>query len=176
MVVCAFLDSISIGSNDVGNAISPMLVIMKIEGWETFWGFLLGSIGIALGLLILGKRVMITVGENIIQLDFMKGFCCSFASASVIMLGSTFGIPLSTTHCAIGALGGIFVAGKFKWMKAVYESNTTSEKYSTTPSVKGEESKMNMQTAKKILLWWGITVPFSLTVNYLVTLIFMQTI
>jgi PiT family inorganic phosphate transporter len=74
MIVSAFLVCLSHGSNDVGNAISPMLVIMNIEGLNTQYGFLIGSVGIALGLLILGYKVMNTVGKDIILLDFMKGF------------------------------------------------------------------------------------------------------
>jgi PiT family inorganic phosphate transporter len=58
------------GSNDVGNAISPLLVIMKNNNYTTEWGYLLGSGGICIGIILLGKKVMITVGKNIVRLDY----------------------------------------------------------------------------------------------------------
>lgn len=74
MVVSAFLVCLSHGSNDVGNAISPLIVILKLENINSRYSYVLGSFGIALGLLILGERVMRTVGKEIVVLDFQKGF------------------------------------------------------------------------------------------------------
>jgi PiT family inorganic phosphate transporter len=74
MVISAFLVCLSHGSNDVGNAISPLLILMNIEKQPVDLSFIIGSAGIALGLLIMGKRVMETVGKDIVVLDFMKGF------------------------------------------------------------------------------------------------------
>ena len=104
MVVSAGMVCLSHGSNDVANAISPLLILMNIEGEPPQFSFLLGSAGIALGLLILGKRVMETVGKEIVVLDFMKGFCSQFSTATCVCLGSMLGMPLSTTHCMIGSL------------------------------------------------------------------------
>ena len=117
MVLSAFLVCLSHGSNDVGNAISPLLILMKIEGQPDYYSFLLGSTGIALGLLVMGVRVMETVGKEIVVLDFMKGFSSQFSTATCVCLGSSLGLPLSTTHCMIGALAGVYVAGKTPWMK-----------------------------------------------------------
>jgi PiT family inorganic phosphate transporter len=74
MIASAFLVCLSHGSNDVANAISPLLVIMRLHGYEDNISFFIGSIGIALGLLIFGKTVMETVGKEIVILDFQKGF------------------------------------------------------------------------------------------------------
>jgi len=63
------------GSNDVANAISPLIVVMKLDGNPNWISFFIGSVGIAMGLLMLGKRVMATVGKEIVILDFYKGFC-----------------------------------------------------------------------------------------------------
>ena len=112
MILSAFLVCLSHGSNDVANAISPLLVLMNNAGASKYISFLIGSSGIALGLLILGKRVMETVGKDIIVLDYQKGFCAQFSTAICVCLGSSLGIPLSTTHCMIGSLAGIVLAGK----------------------------------------------------------------
>ena len=75
MIFSAFLVCLSHGSNDVGNAISPLLIIAKLEGYNDKLSFFLGSLGISLGLLIMGVKVMETVGKDIVVLDFVKGFC-----------------------------------------------------------------------------------------------------
>ena len=120
MVASDFLVCMSHGSNDVGNAISPLLVLMKINGQETWISYMIGATGIALGLIIYGERVMKCIGEDLIHLDYFKGFCSQFATAICVCLGSHLGIPLSTTHCIVGALAGVFIAGKFSFMKKVY--------------------------------------------------------
>ena len=74
MVASAGLVCLAHGSNDVANAISPLLVVLNVEKLSNSWAYELGGLGIALGLLFLGFRVMETVGKRVIQLDFYKGF------------------------------------------------------------------------------------------------------
>lgn len=81
---------------------------MSIKG-----AYLLGSFGIALGLLVLGYKVMETVGKKVVKLDYPKGFTAQFATAVTVNVGSIIGIPLSTTHCMVGSLMGLIVATKF---------------------------------------------------------------
>lgn len=81
-------------------------------------------------------------------------------------------MPLSTTHCMIGSLAGIYLAAKLSSMKAVYiaQSSNSKDKNQTPDPTKnvdqyknlGEESKMNFETVYKILFWWGITIPCSM--------------
>lgn len=72
----------------------------------------MGSAGIAIGLFILGYKVMETVGKKVIKLDFPKGFSAQFATAFAVILGTVLGMPLSTTHCMVGSLIGLVLAGK----------------------------------------------------------------
>ncbi len=109
------------GSNDVANSIAPLLVEFKIVDKNSTWAYWLGGFGISLGLLTLGYKVMETVGKNVIKLDFYKGFSCQFATATCIMIGSYLGIPLSTTHCAVGSLFGIVLCNKTPMVKRVYD-------------------------------------------------------
>lgn len=122
MVMSAFLVCLSHGSNDVANAIGPLLILMNLKGEPTYYSFLIGSAGIALGLLIMGVKVMKTVGKDIVVLDFMKGFCSQFSTATCVCIGSSLGLPLSTTHCMIGSLAGVYLAGKTKVMKHAYQN------------------------------------------------------
>ena len=74
MLVAAMMVCLGHGSNDVANSISPLLTTLTIEGDSVKFAYMLGSVGIALGLLVLGYKVMETVGKQVVKLDFAKGF------------------------------------------------------------------------------------------------------
>ena len=76
LIISACLVCLAHGSNDVANAISPLLVELNITGLNKSWAYWMGGIGISLGLLTLGYKVMETVGKNVIKLDFYKGYAC----------------------------------------------------------------------------------------------------
>jgi phosphate/sulfate permease len=120
MVASACLVCLAHGSNDVANAISPLIVVLRVEKLSISWAYQLGGLGIALGLLFLGFRVMETVGKNVIKLDFYKGFSGQIATATSVIFGSSLGLPLSTTHCMIGALVGIALTSKLPIIKKTY--------------------------------------------------------
>jgi len=134
MVISDFLVSLAHGSNDVANAIGPLIVLMDIAGEPVWISFFVGAIGLALGLLLFGERVMKCIGEDLIKLDYMKGFCAQFSTAICICVGSNIGVPLSTTHCIVGSLAGVHLAGKTKFMKVAYNKNTEIELVETEPN------------------------------------------
>ncbi len=68
------------------------------------------------------------------------------------------GVPLSSTHCNIGALYGMFLASYFEWFKEVYPENKQ----------KGDKS-INNFVVLKIIVWWLITVPVAFTTTFIIT-------
>ena len=127
MLAAAMLVCLGHGSNDVANGISPLLVVMEEENKSEKGAYLLGSAGIALGLLLLGSRVMETVGKKVIKLDFAKGFSAQFATAMAVNIGTAIGMPLSTTHCMVGSLCGLILANYFDIVKDAYEQEEVKE-------------------------------------------------
>ncbi|MFZ1030001.1 MAG: inorganic phosphate transporter [Limnoraphis robusta] len=104
------------GSNDVGNTVAPLAVILHINNtgsipMENFdvpvWILVLGGAGIVTGLAIWGKNVILTVGENIISLTPSAGFCAELATATTVLLASKLGLPVSTSHALVGGVLGI---------------------------------------------------------------------
>ncbi len=111
------------GSNDVGNAIAPLAAINYINSTGTvplngltipIWILLLGGVGIVAGLAIWGKKVIATIGENIIPLQPSAGFCAELATATTILLASRLGLPVSTSHALVGGVVGIGLVQNFK--------------------------------------------------------------
>ncbi|WAR17589.1 S20AA-like protein [Mya arenaria] len=111
-VLTAVFGSFAHGGNDVSNAIGPLVAL-----WITattgsaaqkapvpIWILLLGGLGISLGLWILGRRVMKTLGEDLTKITPSSGFCIEVGSALTVLLASNIGIPVSTTHCKVGSI------------------------------------------------------------------------
>jgi PiT family inorganic phosphate transporter len=106
------------GSNDVANGIGPMAAVISIlengdvaqESALPIWILFLGGGGIVLGLATLGYRVMQTIGTDITHLTPSRGFCATLAAAATVVLASRTGLPVSTTHVAVGAVIGVGLA------------------------------------------------------------------
>ena len=107
------------GSNDVANGIGPMAAVVSIvqSGGEMaqdsalpLWILILGGCGIILGLATLGYRVIQTIGTKITDLVPTRGFSAELAAAATVVLASRTGIPVSTTHIAVGAVIGVGLA------------------------------------------------------------------
>lgn len=129
------------GANDVANAIGPLAVIYFLVNTGTVgakvpvpvWLLLFGGIGIACGIGMAGHRVMETIGTKITTLTNTRGFSVDFAAASTVLLASKMGLPVSTTHAAVGGVLGVGLAG-------------------------GIEA-VNFRIVLQIMLYWVLTVP-----------------
>ena len=75
MIGSGLLQGVAHGSNDVANAISPLLVVIDINSGVNTRGYGIGAGGIAVGELCLGFLVMETMGKKLTKIDFPKGFC-----------------------------------------------------------------------------------------------------
>jgi PiT family inorganic phosphate transporter len=116
LVISAALLSFAHGANDVANAIGPMAAIVSaIEsgGADTggitlpFWVLAIGAIGISLGLALFGPRLIRTVGEQITKLNEIRAFCAALSAAVTVLIASAAGMPVSSTHIAVGAVFGV---------------------------------------------------------------------
>ncbi len=107
--------AISIGANDVANAIGPVAAIYSaVKNWAitqtcTVPSFLLivGGLGLAVGITTWGYRVIDTVGSKITELNNSRGFTIDFSAATSVLIASKLGMPVSTTHSVIGAVVGV---------------------------------------------------------------------
>jgi PiT family inorganic phosphate transporter len=119
MVVTACGMAFAHGSNDVANAIGPLAAIVGViqqHGEVTkkvalaWWILPLGGLGIVIGLAVLGRKVIATVGKGITHLTPSRGFAAELAAASTVVIASGTGLPISTTQTLVGAVLGVGMA------------------------------------------------------------------
>jgi len=119
MMVTACAMAFAHGSNDVANAIGPLAAVVSIvehNGMVTqksalpLWILALGGLGIVIGLMTYGKKVMATIGTQITELTPSRGFAATLAAATTVVLASSTGLPISTTHTLVGAVLGVGLA------------------------------------------------------------------
>ena len=112
--------SYSLGANDVGNAIGPLLARFPEQGP---WLALLGGVSMALGAATFGSRVTRTVGKTITSLDYGAALAAQLSAAVGVHLFSLAGIPVSTSQAIVGGVIGV---GLTRGMRAVSAGRITA--------------------------------------------------
>ena len=115
LICSAAMLSFAHGSNDVANAVGPLAAILQsVETGSLasdvnlpFWVLLIGAVGISLGLFLYGPRLVRMVGEQITKMNPMRAFCVALSAALTVIFASSLGLPVSTTHIAVGAVFGV---------------------------------------------------------------------
>ena len=115
LIFAAALLSFAHGANDVANAIGPLAAIndavmtgdISAKAGIPFWVMGVGALGIAIGLALYGPRLIKTVGSEITELDQMRAFSIAMAAAITVIIASQLGLPVSSTHIAIGGIFGV---------------------------------------------------------------------
>ncbi len=134
---CCF--AFSHGSNDIANAIGPFAAIMDVLRSGTIGSsgdippitMLTFGVSLVVGLWFIGREVIATVGENLAKMHPSSGFVAELSAATVVMLASALGLPVSSTHILVGAVLGIGLVNR----------------------------NANWRLMKPIALAWVITVP-----------------
>lgn len=135
--------ALSQGANDVANAVGPVIAIYYIATQGSMlgdlempiWLLVMGGLGIALGITLLGHKVMGTVGEKITKMNNSRGFSVAFSAATTVLMASNLGMPVSTTHASVGAVVGVGLARGFH--------------------------AVDFRVLGKIFLYWVLTIPIA---------------
>jgi PiT family inorganic phosphate transporter len=104
VILSAAYVSYSLGANDVGNAIGPLLGKFPEKGP---WLAALGGVAMAAGALSFGQRVTNTVGKSITPLTYSGALAAQFSAAFGVHLFSMMGIPVSTSQAIVGGVIGV---------------------------------------------------------------------
>ena len=158
-VLSASFQAFSHGANDVANAIGPVAAIWTIIQTQQVEMkvavpielLLLGGAGLAFGIYVWGHRVMETVGKKITSITPTRGFSAEFGTATTVLLCSRLGMPVSTTHVAVGNIIGVGLARGI--------------------------SAINLDVIKKIFSAWIISIPaagiFAVAIYFILKFIFI---
>jgi PiT family inorganic phosphate transporter len=154
MVFTACSMAFAHGSNDVANAVGPLAAIVHFVQHQgalssatiPTWILYIGAFGIVLGLATYGYKVITTIGTGITELTPSRGFAAELSTATVVVLASGSGYPISTTQTLVGALLGVgFARGV---------------------------AALNLITVRNIFLSWLVTIPIGATLSVLFFYIF----
>ena len=146
LIFAAALLSFAHGANDVANAIGPLAAIndaivnggISSKASIPLWVMGVGALGIALGLALYGPKLIKTVGSEITELDQIRAFSIAMAASITVIIASQLGLPVSSTHIAIG---GVFGVGFLREYLHLNEANVTIEDDILT--IKDEKQNLN---------------------------------
>ncbi len=143
-IVTSCYVAFSHGANDVANAAAPVAVVLALA-WHRvsdFYLLALGGLGIAIGIITWGHKVIRTVGSRITSLTNTRGFSIDFGAATVVLTASKLGMPISTSHTVVGAVIGVGLA-------------------------RGLEA-IDLSVIKKIIYSWIFTLPATMVTSILI--------
>ena len=115
LVVSAALLSFAHGANDVANAVGPLAAIVQASQSGDFiqavslpfWVMIIGAFGISFGLFLFGPKLIRMVGGQITKLNLVRAYCVALSAAITVIVASWLGLPVSSTHIAVGAVFGV---------------------------------------------------------------------
>lgn len=176
LIAGAALLSFAHGANDVANAVGPLAAIISTIGGQPetagqitipLWIMVIGAFGIALGLGLFGPKLITVVGEKITRLNSPRAYCVALSSAITVLIATTLGLPVSSTHIAVGAVFGVGFLREFsenpnrRKLRPGHKLNATAEDAFNSRNVRGKRRLVRRQFAVSIAAAWVITVPAS---------------
>jgi PiT family inorganic phosphate transporter len=135
LIFSAILLSFAHGANDVANAVGPLAAItdaimsggISAKAGIPLWVMAVGGIGISIGLALYGPKLIKTVGSEITELDQIRGFSIALAAAITVIVASQLGLPVSSTHIAVGAVFGVGFLREFMKLEENKEEEIKKE-------------------------------------------------
>lgn len=168
LVVSAALLSFAHGANDVANAVGPLAAIVQVSQSGDFttsfsipiWVMIIGAFGISFGLFLFGPKLIRMVGGQITKLNPMRAYCVALSAAITVIVASWLGLPVSSTHIAVGAVFGV---GFFREWDAERRIRKTRMAVPDRPQYAPEERRRRKLVRRShfmtIVAAWVITVP-----------------
>nr|WP_255729537.1 MULTISPECIES: inorganic phosphate transporter [unclassified Epibacterium] len=174
LIVSAALLSFAHGANDVANAVGPLAAIVQAStsGDFTqavsipFWVMIIGAFGISFGLFLFGPKLIRMVGSQITKLNPMRAYCVALSAAITVIVASWLGLPVSSTHIAIG---GVFGVGFFREWDTERRMRKAKTAAPDAPRIGAAERRRRKLVRRShfmtIVAAWVITVPAAATLS-----------
>jgi PiT family inorganic phosphate transporter len=186
LICSAALLSFAHGANDVANAIGPLAAILHSVEMGTItakalipnWVMIIGAFGISLGLFLYGPKLIRMVGNQITKMNPMRAYCVALSAAITVIFASWLGLPVSSTHIAVGAVFGVgffreYFIQNSKLRRNFVSKNTINSIKQTKPSSRDELKYRKLVRRSHfltIVAAWIITVPAAALLSALIFL------
>ncbi len=177
LAIAATFLSFAHGANDVANAIGPLAGIVHASEFHDVAELvavpgrvmLIGAFGISFGLFLFGPRLIRMVGTQITKLNPVRAFCIAISTAITVTLASWFGLPVSSTHIAIGAVFGV---GFYREWETEHRWKVSNRQRPPELRLAQEEHHRRKLVRRShfmtIVAAWVITVPAAATMSALI--------
>jgi PiT family inorganic phosphate transporter len=179
LIFSAALLSFAHGANDVANAVGPLAAIVHAAEFGAFsakvsipfWVMVIGAFGISFGLFLFGPKLIRMVGSQITKLNPMRAYCVALSAAITVIIASWLGLPVSSTHIAVGAVFGV---GFFREWDAERRKRLNLSSGKAAREVAPEERRRRKLVRRShfmtIVAAWIITVPAAAALSAIIFL------
>ncbi|MGI9522140.1 MAG: inorganic phosphate transporter [Hyphomicrobiaceae bacterium] len=174
LIFGAALLSFAHGANDVANAVGPLAAIVSTSATDgsivdivtiPVWVMVVGAMGISIGLGLFGPKLIAVVGEKITRLNSPRAYCVALSAAITVLIATALGLPVSSTHIAVGAVFGVGFLREFvenpnrRKLRPGHKLNATAGDAFNSRSVRQTRFLVRRQFVWSIAAAWVITVP-----------------
>ena len=121
---------------------------MPDAGGFPMWVMITCSLAISAGTVVGGKRIIKSVGMDMVKLEKYQGVAANFSTVFTLLFASLTGMPVSTGHCNTSAIMGVGASRSIK--------------------------RVNWSIAKNMLLAWVITFPACGLIGFVLAKLFMM--
>ncbi len=178
LILSAALLSFAHGANDVANAVGPLAAIVHaVQDQGTaaqvsipLWVMMIGAFGISFGLMLFGPKLIRMVGQEITKLNPIRAYCVALSAAITVIIASWLGLPVSSTHIAVG---GVFGVGFYREWEAERKARALNLQKGE-PVLPEERSRRKLVRRAHVLsigAAWVITVPLTAILSALMFLV-----
>jgi inorganic phosphate transporter, PiT family len=180
LVISAGLLSFAHGANDVANAVGPLAAIVHATEFGDVaakvaipsWVMVIGAFGISFGLFLFGPKLIRMVGSQITKLNPMRAFCVSLSAAITVIVASWLGLPVSSTHIAVGAVFGVGFFREWHMERRLQKSTAARpEAKRIAPEERRRRKLVRRSHFMTIVAAWVVTVPAAAAMSALIFLI-----
>ncbi|MEW9919555.1 inorganic phosphate transporter [Marimonas sp. MJW-29] len=180
LVISAALLSFAHGANDVANAVGPLAAIVHATENGVFeakvaipsWVMVIGAFGISFGLFLFGPKLIRMVGSQITKLNPMRAYCVALSAAITVIVASWLGLPVSSTHIAVGGVFGVGFYREWHMERRLRRPGAAVGK--VKPIAKEERRRRKLVRRSHfltIVAAWVITVPAAASLSAVVFLV-----
>lgn len=168
LVISAALLSFAHGANDVANAVGPLAAIVHATQHGDFadkvaipsWVMIIGAFGISFGLFLFGPKLIRMVGSQITKLNPMRAYCVALSAAITVIVASWLGLPVSSTHIAVGGVFGVGFFREWHMERRLRKSNQARPpEKRILPEERRRRKLVRRSHFMTIVAAWVITVP-----------------